>query len=226
MLRFNTFNLVHKGLRASLYTTAIKLQQTDFLIEEEADEAVNSVREIVMIFEGHAHKEDTFVLPSIVQYEPSVVAAFEDEHVKDLQLGEELNSTIEQLLNSTTDIEKIVSGRKLSEVFVRFLVFNLEHMAKEEDILNKILWRYYTDDKIKQINKQIVDNTPRPLLELNTTWMLRGINNNEATLWMKSIEKEAPAPVFQALFTKAEKELSPYRFRKIIEELTEGVMLA
>lgn len=226
MLRFNTFNLVHKGLRASLYATALKLQQTDFLIEEEADEAMNSVREIVLIFEGHAHKEDAFVLPSIEQYEPSVVAAFEDEHVKDLQLGEELNNSIERLLNSSSDIEKIVSGRKLSEVFVRFLVFNLEHMAKEEDILNRILWRYYTDEEIKQINKQIVDNTPRPMIELNTTWMLRGINNSEATLWMKTIEKDAPEQVFQALFAKAEKELSPYRFRKIIENLTEGVMLA
>jgi hemerythrin-like domain-containing protein len=39
-------------------------------------------------------------------------------------------------------------------------------------------------------------------------------------------EKNAPEPVFNNLFTAAEKELPNPRFRKILEGLTEGVMLA
>ena len=37
MKRYNIFNQVHKGLRALLYETIIKLQQTDFTDTEDAD---------------------------------------------------------------------------------------------------------------------------------------------------------------------------------------------
>jgi hemerythrin-like domain-containing protein len=73
MERYNIFKLIHKGLRASLYQTALQLQQTDFLSEEETEAAINSVNEIVMLFEGHADKEDNYILPAIEDYEPGIV---------------------------------------------------------------------------------------------------------------------------------------------------------
>jgi chromosome condensin MukBEF ATPase and DNA-binding subunit MukB len=89
MERYNSFNIIHKGLRAALYQTALQLQQTDFTEDQQAEEALNKVREIVMLFEGHAHKEDNFVLPMINEYEPSVVASFNSEHEEDDKLGKE-----------------------------------------------------------------------------------------------------------------------------------------
>jgi hypothetical protein len=56
--------------------------------------------------------------------------------------------------------------------------------------------------------------------------MIRGINNWEAVTWMKSIEKGVPPVVFQTLIQKAEQELSPKRFQKITQSLSEGVQLA
>jgi len=54
MERYNSFNIIHKGLRAALYQTALQLQQTDFIEEDQAEEALGKVKEIVMLFEGHA----------------------------------------------------------------------------------------------------------------------------------------------------------------------------
>jgi hemerythrin-like domain-containing protein len=221
MERYNIFQLVHKGLRAALYQTALQLQQTDFTVESETEEALNKVKEIVMLFDGHARKEDKYVFSAITEYEPSVVASFESEHEKDAQLGKELNDRAEQLSVSATILEKIVSGRQLTEAFVAFMVFNLEHMAKEEDIINKILWRYYSDDEIKKINGQIIENTPPWIREFNFTWMLRGISNPEAINWIRAIEKGMPPVVFQTILQKAEQELPVKRFRKVIVSLTE-----
>src|SRR6476661_811901 len=115
MERYNIFQLIHKGLRASLYQTALQLQQTDFVAEEDTENAINKVKEIVMLFDGHAHKEDKYVLPAIAAYEPSVVADFETEHETDIQLGEELHTNIERLDNSTSPSARIAAGNLLTE---------------------------------------------------------------------------------------------------------------
>ena len=226
MERYNSFNIIHKGLRASLYQTALQLQQTDFTSEDETDEAINKVREIVMLFEGHAHKEDCFILPAIEEYEPSVVASFEAEHVKDERLANQLHACINKLAAATEFLEKIIAGRELNESFVAFTAFNLQHMAREEDILNKILWRYYSDDEIKAISRKIAASVEPWIQDFYATWMLRGVNDMEATEWIQAIERGMPEVVFQTLLHKAEKEWSKERFNRVTQRLTEGVMVA
>jgi hypothetical protein len=223
MERYNSFYIIHKGLRAALYETALQLQRTDFAEADQTEEAVNRVKEVVMLFEGHAHKEDHFVLPMINEYEPSVVAAFAGEHEEDEKLGIELNTAVEQLVSSKTVSEKIISGRTLTESFVRFMVFNLNHMAKEEDIINKILWRYYSDDEIKAVGTQISQSTPPWIQDFYAKWMLRGISNNEAVNWIKAIRRGAPEVVFQTLMQKANQELPLKRFQKIRQALAQEV---
>lgn len=225
-MRYNIFNLIHKGLRASLYTTALQLQQTDFAREDEAEEAISKVMEIVMLFDLHASKEDKFVLPAISEYEPSVVATFEAEHATDKQLGEQLNNCLSKVKRAISSTDKTIAGRKLTEAFTEFMTFNLQHMAKEESLLNKILWQYYADDEIRGISVQIVQSTPPYLQDFYSTWMLRGINNTEATRWMKTLRIAMPEIVFQTIYTKAKQELSPVRFRKLAASLKEETVFA
>lgn len=225
-MRYNSFNIIHKGLRAALYQTALLLQQTDFTDQEQAEEAVNKVKEIIMLFEGHAHKEDNYVLPLINEYEPSVVTAFNNEHEEDAKLGNDLNAAVQKLQGSADTIEKAISGRELTESFVRFMVFNLNHMAKEEDIINKILWRYYSDDEIKAVVGKISQLDPPWIQEFYVTWMIRGISNTEAIEWMKAVRKSAPPVVFKGLVQKAEQELPKHRFQNINSSLTEELKVA
>jgi hypothetical protein len=225
-MRYDIFNIIHKGLRASLYHTAIQLQQTDFTSSIESEDAVNRIKEIVMLFDGHARKEDEFILPALAAYEPSVVVAFEDEHAEDLKLGQELNHCIDTLENSQSDLEKIIAGRLLSKAFVGFMVFNLEHMAKEEDILNKLLWRYYSDDEIKLIGTRIGSSVEPWIQDFYATWILRGLNQIETLAWIRAIKNGMPAIVYQTILQKAEKELPAHRYRKLGIELNKQLQVA
>lgn len=226
MERYNIFNLIHKGLRASLYQTALELQQADFTSETDTEDAISRINEIIMLFEGHALKEDSYILPAIKTFEPSVVALFEAEHEEDERLGRELKSSIQKLAEATTYLERLIAGRELNDTFVRFTVFNLSHMAKEEDVINNILWRYYSDDEIKSISGSITAGIEPWIQDFYTTWMLRGINDQEASDWMKAIEITMPEIVFQTLLQKAEQEWKTERYQKITHTLTEGVMVA
>jgi len=225
-MRYNTFYQIHKALRAMLYETAIELQRTDFNNEEESAEALANIKTVVNLFDKHAYHEDTVVFPAVEKYEPSIVDAFEQEHIKDLELGSKLRTLMAMFDSVESDDDKIQVGSAIRKSFVDFLAFNLQHMAKEEDIINNLLWRYYTDDEIRAIEYQIVLKQTAEATALVWKWMLRGLSNQEITSWLRTVEKNAPEAVFNNLFSMTEKELSNTRFRQVLEGLTEGAMLA
>ena len=225
-MRYNIFYQIHKGLRAMLYETAIELQRTDFTNDEEATEALEKVTAAADLFDKHAYHEDTVVFPAVEQYEPSVVDAFEQEHVRDHELGSRLRILITMFDSVQTDEERINLGSAIRRSFVEFLAFNLEHMAKEEDIINNLLWRYYTDEEIRAIEQHIGSGQTPEAAAIVSKWMLRGLSNVEIAQWLRTVEKNAPEFVFNNLFSMAEKELPNARFRQVLEGLTEGAMLA
>jgi Hemerythrin HHE cation binding domain len=226
MKRYNIFNQVHKGLRALLYETIIKLQQTDFADAEDADEAVQQVKIILDLFDEHAHTEDTFILPAIVEYEPSVVDAFAQEHVKDLALSNKLNGLLQAFSLAISPEAKREIGVAVSNAVFEFMLFNLEHMKKEEDVLNKLLWRYYDDEVLHGITMKIIATVPADKMPLYNKWMMRGLSNTEIISWLKQIKNNAPEFVFNSFVDLAVNELSECRWQKVQEQLTEGAMLA
>jgi hypothetical protein len=219
-MRVNIFNQIHKGLRALLYETSILLQQTDFSNKEEMQTAIKRVTLVADLFDDHAHHEDNYILPAIQEYEPSIVDAFEQEHEMDAKLSRALKDSLVALQMASPLVRPDMAG-VLSKTFIQFMVFNLEHMAKEESILNKILWRYYSDEEILGIQRKIVAGLSPWSASVGTRWMMRGLNNPEIIHWLKTVEESAPEAVFQNLFATAEKELSEHRFRQVQEALEE-----
>ncbi len=226
MKRYNIFNQIHKGLRALLYETIIKLQQTDFTDAEDADEAVQQIKIILDLFDEHAHTEDTFILPAIVEYEPSVVDVFAQEHVQDHALSNKLNGLLQAFSLTISPDAKREIGAAISNAVFEFMLFNLEHMKKEEDVLNKLLWRYYTDEVLHGITMNIVANVPADKMPLYNKWMMRGLSNTEIIGWLKQVKNNAPEFVFNSYVDLATNELAENRWQKVQEQLAEGAMLA
>lgn len=224
-MRINIFNQIHKGLRALLYESSLLLQQTDFLDDQEMQTAVTRVTMVADLFDDHAHHEDKFILPAIQEHEPSIVDAFEREHAMNIKLTRALKNCL-QALQMASPVVRPEMANVLYKTFVQFMVFNLEHMSKEETILNKILWRYYSDGEILAIQKNILASLTPWSATNGSRWMMRGLNNPEIVGWLKSVEESAPEAAFQKLFAIAERELPERRFRHVLESLTERVMLA
>jgi len=224
-MRINIFHQIHKGLRALLYESSLLLQQTDFSDEQEMQIAISRVTMVADLFNDHAHQEDKFILPVIRKHEPSIVDAFEREHAMDTKLTRALKNSL-QALQMASPMVRPEMANVLYKTFVQFMVFNLEHMSKEENILNKILWRYYSDEEILAIQKDILASLTPWSATNGSRWMMRGLNNAEIVSWLKSVEESAPEAAFQKLFAIAERELPERRFSHVLESFTEEVMLA
>lgn len=225
MKRYNIFYEVHKGLRAMLYETAIQIQQTDFVNQEEAEQALEEIKNLVDLFDRHAHSEDRFVFSAIQLCEPDVADAFEQEHVQDHTLGENINNLLTAFSGLLSDDAKIQTGKLLYQVFIEFMIFNLLHMAKEEDIINKILWRNYDDEQLKGIAGDIIANIPHVQMVLFTKWMMRGLSNYEIVGWLKEVKNSAQDFVFLSLMQTAGQELNIHRLQLVQEAITEGAMV-
>jgi hemerythrin-like domain-containing protein len=215
-MRYNIFYQIHKGLRALLYDTQLLLQQTDYTAADELAIAVERIELVVDLFEDHAHHEDYMILPAIKEFEPSVVDLFEQEHVKDHQLSKDLEHCVQALQLASSSV-KPGMGSLLEKTFLEFTIFNLQHMAKEEDVLNKLLWRYYSDEDIKSIHHQILLSLNQQMTVEGSRWMMRGLNNADILNWLRQVEKSAPQEVFLQLLDLAKNELPADRFTKIAE---------
>ncbi len=226
MYRYNIFKQIHKGLRTMLYETALLLQQTDYNNPEQATTSLNELAVTIDLFEKHADTEDSLVFPAIAQFEPSVVDAFEQEHITDKALGLKLEELQQVYKYASTQSDKVNTGVTINAAFIKFMVFNLEHMAKEENILNKILWRYYSDDELHGITQQIIAKTSPETMTAYSRWMIRGLSNLEISEWLKQVKYTAPEFVFQELLKIAGEELPSNRWLSIQATISEGRMIA
>ena len=226
MNRYNPFNLIHKALRAMLYDAGLTLQQTYFANTDEAEIALGKVEEVLFMFENHAHHEDTMVLPEVERYEPHLVEEFEKEHEEDMRLSSRMKNLLNIYRNIYFTEERIVCGSAIVKSFVEFMVFNLEHMAKEEVLINGALWKHYTDEQLMELSEKIAASIPPQEAAVAFKWMLRGINNSEAADWLRSVKQGAPVHIFQNLMSLAERELSTERFNMIQKSLKEEAVLA
>lgn len=225
-MRYNIFNQIHKALRALLYDTALGLQRTTFTNSAETEMILQRLRSVLEMFDKHADHEDNFILPAIAKFEPSLVDAFEQEHDEDHKLAEDLRNLTGSFQQMQTAEEQVKAGEQILHSFIAFMNFNLAHMQKEETVLNERLWKYYSDIEIIEIDNRIVASLPVEEMNFASTWMMQGLNNTEITRWLKEVQTAAPEFVFTSLFSIAEKELPADRFRSILENLTEGAMIA
>ena len=214
-MRYNIFNQIHKALRSLLYETAGLIQQTDFTDTTESAEALKKIHQIVDIFEKHALHEDTYVLPAIASYDPALIQSFEQEHEEDNAMGQRLKGLMNAFNNTVSSADRIDAGYAIQTAYVEFMVFNLNHMAREERILNIALWKHYSDIEIVGINNNIVANIPLPELQGTSVWMMRSMNNGEIITWLKEVRSHAPEPAYQMLSLIASHELPPVRWQKV-----------
>jgi hypothetical protein len=209
--------MIHKALRAMMYDTALTLQQTYFPDAGEAEAVLAKVETVIEQFEQHAHHEDTFVLPAIEAFEPALVEELEKEHVEDIELGNRLKTLLNIFRSVESDEEKVNCGSCLSKAFRDFMVFNLEHMAKEESDINQALWKYYTDKQLLELTAKLTASIPPHQQMISAKWMLRSINKVEAINWLKAVKYSTPSSVFQSLYELAETEL-PEPIRAEVQE--------
>ncbi|GAB4092604.1 hemerythrin domain-containing protein [Flaviaesturariibacter terrae] len=219
MKRTNFFQLIHQALRRLLFDTATLLQHCDFTDEEAAGRALDAIRETILLFETHAAHEDAHFLPAVATYEPSVADCFAKEHVEDLRIGQELVAAAETFFLAADAESRQQKGCELQVAYNAFIAFNLQHMAKEERLLNELLLRYYTVAEVQALQQRVVQSTPPWIYDRVAHWMLLGNNETDTAQWLRAMASTAPEIVYATLLQKAATILPNSRWASLREKL-------
>ena len=224
-LRFNPFNQIHKGLRALLYDTAVLIQHTDFTKEAEIKKVKERVHHVIDFFAAHADVEDHQVFPMITAFAPDVVDDFESQHKIDHELSEGLEKCLTLFTETNSMEQNLWFGNELLQAFNSFLAFNVEHMKKEETIINNVLWQHYSDAQLLQKVQQITASIPPEQTMLHSTWMLKGLSLPEIVSWYKAMQQTVPPPVFENFCRLAEQTLSQAKWSELKRALLQSAVL-
>jgi len=201
--RYNPFHQIHQGLRAMLYHCSLKVQHTDFSDDTAAASTIASLKELVWLFESHAHTEDTKVFTLIQEIAPDIITDFEKQHDKDHMLAAHLQGCIEQYEAATKTSDKIFTGRQLQFSLAEFTAFNLSHMNMEEVIIRDLLWQHFSDEQLHAVTMDIVASLPPEKNARYSYWMLKGLSTNEIIDWFKGIQATAPSVVLDQMLALA-----------------------
>lgn len=212
--RYDIYALIHKGLRACLTDALIALGRVDLQSEVDLGAVLAQVRDLLAICRGHLHHENTFIHPAMEACEPGVAADMYRHHDQHVAMITELQSLAEKLPRSQTQERATVAALLYRRLAV-FVADNLAHMHEEETANNAILWRYYSDDEIQDIEQRLVQSISPQDHARYMRWMLPAINHQEREGMLTAMRKAAPLPVFEGVLDIARINLPKVEWNKL-----------
>ena len=201
--RYNIFRRTHKGLRSMLFDAGAKLQQIDFTKRKQANTAIDAIRQSTRSFLYHLSKEDKIIYHSVVLHAPYIVAMIEQNNLKDQALAESIDKIIEQQREQDTKKEMIAFGHQLQAVFFEFTAAVLQHMNKEETVINEILWSNYSDRQLVGMEVEMMKQAASSDCTWYTGKILKELSNREILMWVDIIKEHATPFMLKKLISTA-----------------------
>jgi hypothetical protein len=201
--RYNIFKRTHKGLRSMLFEAGAKIQQTDFSKNKQANAVIDAVKQSTRSFLYHLSKEDNLVYHSVVLYAPYIVAMIEQTNIKDEALARSIDNKIDQYKELNSQKEKIAFGHQLQAVFFEFTAAVLQHMNKEETVINELLWSNYTDRELIGMEVEMMKQATSSDCTWYTGKILKELSNREILVWVDSIKEHASPFMLKKLISTA-----------------------
>lgn len=213
--RYNIFKRTHKGLRSMLFDAGAKIQQTDFSKTKQAEAAIDITRQTTRSFLYHLSKEDNLLYNSVVLYAPYIVAMIEQTNTKDEKLAKSIDKIIEQYKDLGTKKEMAGFGIQLQAAYFEFTAAVLQHMNKEETVINELLWSNYTDSQLVAMEVEMMkQSTPE-----DCTWytgkILKELSNPEIVIWINGIAEHASSTIIEKLISTTRRVLPIDRWQMI-----------
>jgi hemerythrin-like domain-containing protein len=213
--RYNIFKRTHKGLRSMLFDAGAKIQQTDFTKTKQTDATIDIIKQTTRSFLYHLNKEDNLLYNSVVLYAPYIIAMIEQTNARDEKLARSIDKIIEQYKYQNTKSDMISFGLNLQAAFFEFTAAVLQHMNKEETVINELLWSNYTDTQLVALEVEMLkQSTPE-----DCTWytgkILKELSNPEIIIWINGIAAHASSTIIEKLISTTRRVLPIDRWQMI-----------
>lgn len=218
--RYNIFKRTHKGLRSMLFNAGAKIQHTDFTKQRQAAYTINSIKQTTLSFTYHINKEDSIVYHAVALEAPYIIAMIEKTNKKDVALAQSISELILTYDKLNTKKEKIAFGFELQAAFFEFTASVLQHINKEEAVINELLWDKFSDHELAALEMEIMKKVTPDDCTWYTGSIMKGLSNEEIITWIGGLTEYSSQIMIEKLIRTARKVLPTEQWHMIRGKIT------
>jgi hypothetical protein len=217
-LLFNSYRDIHKGIRSQLFdvtATAGRLDPTDSVSWMAL---VDHLTDVQNTLTTHAHHEDTFVDPMVVQFDAELSASIEADHV---HLDGRF-AAIRELASAATSYPASDQRPVADLVYLELSGFTseyLHHQLVEERVIMPALLSEFGIEEVVKMHVAIVSSIPPEDMAKELAFMLPAMNVDDRTELLGNVRETAPAPAFEGVVGLARSVLEPADFTALASRL-------
>jgi hypothetical protein len=203
MKRFNIFQTSHSALRAQLLDASLQLQFTNFSKISQVQHRFDQVEELVLACQRQAEEESRYIIPALQLYQNDVPECF----AGGLKRGDSpLDRIVKHMQVFEQEAGSARAGKWAATLFTasfrRLSDWVIHAMQRQEEMLNPLLWRYYTDDALYDLQLRIEGKQSISEWLSLCTWMMKDMDDSDIANWLNSMEDSLPLQVYELLLEK------------------------
>ena len=170
--RLDFYCAIHKGLRAFMAETLVRVGRIDVADVADRDAALDQLEQLLGFCADHLRHENTFVHTAIEARHPAGSAKIAEEHVEH---GESIAALREEAaaLRAAPEHAASALALRLYRHLALFVAENLRHMHIEETAHNALLWQHYSDAELLELHDRLLASLTPAEKELSARWMIR-----------------------------------------------------
>jgi hemerythrin-like domain-containing protein len=207
--RFDLYAYIHKGLRAFMAHTLVRVGRLDPHDPAELTEVAEELQALLEVCRRHLDHENQFVHAAMQARAPGSATQTAVEHEGHLVAIDQLEQMLEQVPGDA------VAAQALYRTLSHFVAENFEHMQREETEHNTVLWAHYSDEELQAIEGRIVASLAPEEAQITMRWMLPHLSPAERAQMLGGMRQAAPAEVFEQVLSLVRPLLGGRDWRKL-----------
>jgi Hemerythrin HHE cation binding domain len=207
--RLDLYANIHKGLRAFMAHTLVRVGRLDPRDPAEVAEVAAEVQALLDLCVAHLQHENEWIHPAMQARAPGSIAQGAADHEGHLVAIDALRQLLERLPQDAA------VAAPLYAALSRFVGENLEHMQREETEHNAVLWATHTDAQLHALHERILASVGPAEMQLALRWMLPHLAPAERAEVLAGMRQSAPAEAFQNVLSLIRPLLGGRDWRKL-----------
>lgn len=216
--RYDIYRYIHKGLRAYLTDTLLRVGQMDPNASVQVQETLGQLDGLLKFCLSHLQHENEFIHSAMNNRAPGSAEDMYEHHQSHVEMITELNE-LSDLIQRAPLFQRESLIARLYRTLALFVADNLAHMDEEETLNNRVLWCHYSDDEIRAIEHALVASIPPDDNAEVMHWMLPALNHQERQDFLGQLRDAAPVEVFNTVLDIARSRLTQLEWYKLETEL-------
>jgi iron-sulfur cluster repair protein YtfE (RIC family) len=148
--RFDLFGPIHKAIRYALADLLSRMGTTDFGDDAAFRRVVHELEAVTSLCESHLRVEEKVLLPALGARLSGGIDTIHLAHEAQGRFVAELHASAAALLEATPPARALI-GRSLYLHFGTFMADLLVHMAEEEQVIQPLFDRLFTDAEVRAL---------------------------------------------------------------------------